>query len=44
MAGKGGAVAAECSGVLVVKWRDKRDVSFTSIFHDSAMVTKYERK
>jgi hypothetical protein len=36
--------AAECSGVMVMKWRDKRDVSFVSTFHDNAMVTKNVRR
>jgi hypothetical protein len=40
---KGEAVAAECSGLMIMKWRDKRDVSFIPNFHDNTMVTKNVR-
>jgi hypothetical protein len=40
---KAEATASECSGVVVMKWRDKRDVSFVSTFHDNTVVTKTMR-
>jgi hypothetical protein len=35
---KGELLAAECNGIMVLKWKEKRDISIIS-FHDSEMVT-----
>jgi hypothetical protein len=40
---KGEAIGVECNGVMVMKWRDKRDASFISTFHDNTKVTKNVR-
>ena len=37
---KGESVAAECNGIVVMKRRDKKEVSFISTFDDSSMQTQ----
>jgi hypothetical protein len=36
---KGDSLATECSGIIVMKWRDKGEMSFISMFHDSTIRT-----
>jgi hypothetical protein len=33
-------LAADCSGIMVIKLKDKRDVSVISSFHDLEMAAK----
>ena len=40
---KGEMVAAESNGIMVLKWKDKRDVAFISTFHDNSMGRKVVR-
>ena len=40
---KGEIVAAESNGIMVMKWKDKKDVSFITTFHDNSMSTKQVR-
>jgi hypothetical protein len=37
---KGESVAAQCNGIMVMKWRDKREVSLISTFHDNTLQTQ----
>jgi hypothetical protein len=34
---KGDSIAAECKGIMVMKWTDKIETSFTSMFNENTM-------
>jgi hypothetical protein len=43
MLAEGESITAECNGIMVMKWRDKREVSFIFTFHDNTMQTQSVR-
>ncbi|XP_046402046.1 piggyBac transposable element-derived protein 4-like [Ischnura elegans] len=40
---KGEVIAYESNGIMVMKWRDKRDVAMISSFHDDGMIERHIR-
>jgi hypothetical protein len=40
---KGDIIVQHSDGVMVMKWKDKKEVSFISTFHDASMVTQQKR-
>lgn len=40
---KGEIVAYHSQGVMVLKWMDKKQVSFISTFHDATMISREKR-
>ena len=40
---KGEVIASQLDGVMVMKWKGKKDVSMISTFPDASMVTQHKR-